>query len=271
MSNPNMKMVEEKQVVGRVIIAGSRHINSYDEVYKALAENNIKPTVILSGGAKGVDTIGENYATNNGIDIEKYPADWGKHGRSAGPIRNAQMVANADIAVFVWDGKSRGTKDCISKARMAGLKVFVRVVGEETINPTPLAYVEDEKSLARLNLWIEALESGQYIQGTGTMREGERYCCLGVLCDVSGLGKWINDEYVLADDHDGGSFDTPPQRVDDWLGVFREPSTRATRADSNIYVETREGRHPLSELNDSGNYSFSEIASILKGIRNALL
>lgn len=45
-----------------------------------------------------------------------YEADWGKHGKAAGPIRNSKMIADADALVAFWDGKSRGTRDCILQA-----------------------------------------------------------------------------------------------------------------------------------------------------------
>lgn len=46
--------------------------------------------------------------------------------------------------------------------------------------------------------WLAALRSGEYVQGEGRLRgEGNSYCCLGVLCDISGLGDWSADEYVV--------------------------------------------------------------------------
>lgn len=37
----------------------------------------------------------------------------------------------------------------------------------------------------------EVLESGKYEKGKFTLREGDKYCCLGVACDISGLGEWV--------------------------------------------------------------------------------
>jgi hypothetical protein len=72
--------------------------------------------VIISGGAAGADSLGEQYAQENGIAIERHPADWKKHGKAAGPIRNAEMAACADFLIAFWDGKSRGTQNMMMNA-----------------------------------------------------------------------------------------------------------------------------------------------------------
>jgi len=66
-------------------------------------------TEIVSGGARGVDRLGERYARQRGLPCTVFPAQWGKYGKSAGPIRNAEMAKYADYGVAVWDGESRGT------------------------------------------------------------------------------------------------------------------------------------------------------------------
>ncbi len=110
----------------RVIIAGSRQYG-HDELDKALAKcpwlENI--AVVISGGCRGIDQCGEHYAATFGLEVERYPADWNKYGRAAGPIRNALMAHNADCLLAVWDGKSKGTKNMIDEAKKAELRVFV--------------------------------------------------------------------------------------------------------------------------------------------------
>jgi hypothetical protein len=54
-----------------------------------------------------------------------FKADWDKHGKAAGPIRNQQMAQEADGLIAFWDGKSRGTKDMIQKALNYGLETHV--------------------------------------------------------------------------------------------------------------------------------------------------
>ena len=109
-------------MVKRVVIAGCRDYENYDEAKKFIdfyiseirKENEI---IILSGGAGGADSLGERYAEENGFNIEKYPAEWSKFGKSAGPIRNKQMAETADYVICFWDGKSRSTKSMIDLAK----------------------------------------------------------------------------------------------------------------------------------------------------------
>jgi YspA, cpYpsA-related SLOG family len=97
----------------KVIVAGSRTITDYDKVVDALYYTNFSPREIVSGGAPGVDKLGEQYAIECTLGIKVFPADWEKHGRSAGFIRNKQMAEYADALIAVWDGKSRGTENMI--------------------------------------------------------------------------------------------------------------------------------------------------------------
>lgn len=82
-------------------------------------------TVVVSGGAPGVDTWAKEAAETFGLRTKIFPADWEKHGKAAGPIRNAEIVAFSDRVVAFWDGKSRGTLDTIKKARAAGKPVVI--------------------------------------------------------------------------------------------------------------------------------------------------
>ena len=77
--------------------------------------------VIISGAARGADTLGERYAHERGYAVEKYPADWNCDGKAAGPIRNAQMAKVADALIAFWDGNSRGTQNMIDLARLKPL------------------------------------------------------------------------------------------------------------------------------------------------------
>jgi hypothetical protein len=109
----------------RAIIAGSRDLNSYTLVVKAVEESGILPTVVLSGGARGIDRQGEKWASQRGIPVERYPAEWKLWGNSAGVRRNQKMADNADALIAVWDGSSRGTKLMIEAALRRGLTVYV--------------------------------------------------------------------------------------------------------------------------------------------------
>lgn len=99
----------------KVIIAGSRSIKSLGVVSKAIEESGFVIDEIVSGHAYGVDKIGEYYATLHNIPLKTFPADWDKHGKAAGPIRNRVMADYADAAVIVWNGVSKGTRHMINE------------------------------------------------------------------------------------------------------------------------------------------------------------
>ena len=113
----------------KVIIAGSREFEDYYFLEKKL--NHIfskwpfSEIEVVSGGAKGVDHLGEMYAEAKGCALKVFPADWNEHGKAAGPIRNKQMAEYATHLVAFWDGKSRGTKNLIDTAKKLELKFKV--------------------------------------------------------------------------------------------------------------------------------------------------
>lgn len=113
----------------RVIIAGSRKFDNKDFLYEMmdqlLADYTHDEVEIISGGASGADMLGIQYANDRDYALRVFLADWGKHGKSAGPIRNSEMIKIAEAAVFFWDGKSPGTADCIRKAKNKGILAIV--------------------------------------------------------------------------------------------------------------------------------------------------
>ena len=115
----------------KVIIAGSREITDFKVIQEAVEKSTFKPTEIVSGGARGVDTLGEEWAYVHKVPIKKFLAQWNKYGRSAGFKRNVEMAEYADALIAVWDGKSKGTKHMIDQAKIKLLKVFIYVVEEE--------------------------------------------------------------------------------------------------------------------------------------------
>ena len=119
-------------IIMKVIIAGSRYFNNYEllrqYVDHILQNVSQKESIeIVSGGAKGADELGERYAKERGYKITRFPADWNKYGRAAGPKRNEQMGDYADALIAFWDGESRGTKHMIEYAKKKNLLVRVKV------------------------------------------------------------------------------------------------------------------------------------------------
>lgn len=109
----------------KVIIAGSRTITNLACVTRVMATFSHPIDEVVSGGASGIDALGEQWARNRAIPVKVFPADWGKHGRAAGPIRNRAMAKYADALVAIWDGKSSGTKHMIDVATQNRLVVHV--------------------------------------------------------------------------------------------------------------------------------------------------
>ena len=97
----------------KVIVAGSRSITDYKMVKEAIEKSGFDVTEIVSGTARGVDRLGEKWARENGVPIHMFPADWDRHGKAAGYIRNTDMGKYADALICVWDGDSKGSKHMI--------------------------------------------------------------------------------------------------------------------------------------------------------------
>lgn len=115
----------------KCIIAGSRTIRDYAIVEAAIEASGFAITQVVSGCARGVDSLGEQWAHQHELLVARFPAEWGRYGKSAGPIRNSAMVQHSDALIAVWDGRSAGTKDMIGRANKRGLRVFVYHVGGE--------------------------------------------------------------------------------------------------------------------------------------------
>ena len=102
--------------------------------------------------------------------------------------------------------------------------------------------------------WVAALRSGAYGQGTGQLRDGNEYCCLGVLCDLRGPQDWVPSNY-------GNGFayaydpcaDMPPGFMKEWAGLDWD----------NVLVEIDGRRDTLNEHNDNGR-TFAEIADAIE-------
>ena len=124
----------------KVIIAGSRHIVNAKQVEEAFREWATKKGVrylhnvaIISGGARGVDTMGEIFAKENGINLIICPANWDYHNKGAGHKRNAFMAEVADELIAVWDGESTGTKNMITTMLKLKKPVHITLAKPRTI------------------------------------------------------------------------------------------------------------------------------------------
>lgn len=121
-----------------IIVTGSRDYTNENLLHMALKYTNAD--LILQGGASGADSIARNWAERNQTPCITYSADWKAYGRSAGPIRNAQMLdalldigredsGEVDLRVLAFTNKpiaeSRGTKNMCRLAYDAGVRVVL--------------------------------------------------------------------------------------------------------------------------------------------------
>ncbi len=115
----------------RVIVAGGRDFNDYEYMRSKLNEliiNNITfggRVKIISGMANGADTLAVRYADEMEFTKILFPANWKQYPRTAGFLRNEDMLCIATHLVVFWDGESHGTKHMIEIARRNGIPVWV--------------------------------------------------------------------------------------------------------------------------------------------------
>lgn len=120
-------------MIKRIVVAGCRNYADYNtaEKYINFCISNIREKytlVFVSGGCRGADMLGERFAKENGFEVERYIAEWGKYGSFAGPKRNMEMAKNSDFVICFWDGKSRGTKSMIEYTVKMGKPIRIKYI-----------------------------------------------------------------------------------------------------------------------------------------------
>ena len=128
----------------RLLITGSR---SWPEPYllnavlaHVLRHVGYDLTIVHGACPTGADDQADLWASNRGLTVERHPAAWDEHGKAAGPLRNSHMVSlGADLCIAFVEPQSRGTRDCLEKAREAGIPVWVIEQDAENHLPPPPA------------------------------------------------------------------------------------------------------------------------------------
>lgn len=121
----------------RVLICGDRKWKNFPEIIKQLSKVQQEKGVeaVIEGEATGADTMGRNAAVQLGIPVLKFPADWRKHGLSAGYKRNVQMLEEGKptlvLAFHPFIENSKGTKMMVALAMKAGVHTSVFTGKEE--------------------------------------------------------------------------------------------------------------------------------------------
>lgn len=117
----------------KLAIIGSRNFNDYtllkEVLYNHYGETRVRQDLygridtiyafdeIISGGAKGADSLGAQFAKEKNFKLTEFLPDWDKHGKAAGFIRNEDIIKNCDEVLSFWDGLSRGTANSLSIAK----------------------------------------------------------------------------------------------------------------------------------------------------------
>lgn len=106
----------------RVLVCGGRDYADQAKVSATLDE--LQPTFLIHGAARGADQLADNWAVYNVVPFQRFPANWQKHGRAAGPIRNAQMLTEGKPELVVAFPGGTGTAHMVMLARKAGVDVL---------------------------------------------------------------------------------------------------------------------------------------------------
>ena len=110
----------------RLLVAGSRDLTDRAQVFRVLdwVHARTPVSVLIQGGARGADSLAKEWAESRGVPVESFPADWGKHGKRAGPLRNARMLREGCPDLVVAFSGGRGTADMVRQAEAAGVRVI---------------------------------------------------------------------------------------------------------------------------------------------------
>lgn len=109
----------------KLAIVGSRTFTNKNLLESTLNNYKDRITLVVSGGARGADSLGESWAAKNNIPVKIFKPEWHKYGKSAGMIRNELIIQECDICMAFWDGKSKGTANSIFICEKLNKKVAV--------------------------------------------------------------------------------------------------------------------------------------------------
>ena len=109
----------------KILVCGGREFSDNEFVFKMLDPYKPVITQLIEGGARGADALAATWAKTNKIDVRTFPADWDKHGKRAGPLRNIQMLEEGKPDLVVAFPGGKGTTHMVNEARKANVPVIV--------------------------------------------------------------------------------------------------------------------------------------------------
>ena len=115
----------------RVLVCGGRDYDDRDRVFSEL--DALQPIrMVIHGNARGADSLAQAWCVSRRVQAVACPAQWSKHGKRAGPMRNEAMLGHSPDLVLAFQG-GRGTADMVSRARKAGVRV-VEVTARQALS-----------------------------------------------------------------------------------------------------------------------------------------
>lgn len=105
----------------KILVCGGRDYDNKQKVFDML--NFLHPAEVITGGATGADSLADQWAMENTKIRHIFPADWAKHGKSAGPIRNALMLQEGQPDLVIAFPGGKGTENLVKGARILGIEV----------------------------------------------------------------------------------------------------------------------------------------------------
>jgi len=112
-------------------IVGSRNFTDrefFNQKLTEFVEKQSDEITVISGGARGVDTLAEKWANDQSYPIKVFPADWKQYGKSAGPRRNQQIVEVATHMIAFPSRSGKGTQDSMFRAETKGIPCTIHYI-----------------------------------------------------------------------------------------------------------------------------------------------
>lgn len=109
--------------MNKIGVVGSRTFQDYKQLNEILYK--FLPFILVSGGAKGADQLAEQFANKYNLTKIIHLSNWKKYGKTAGFIRNNLIIKDSEMLIAFWDGKSKGTKHSIDKARCKNIPIMI--------------------------------------------------------------------------------------------------------------------------------------------------
>lgn len=110
----------------RILVCGGRDYTNENRVWSQLDYQAMHRgvSVIINGGASGADGLSTAWANARGVPCLSFYANWQKHGKAAGPIRNQEMLDREKPTLVIAFAGGRGTADMVRRARAAGVEII---------------------------------------------------------------------------------------------------------------------------------------------------